>query len=348
MKTYALVILIGDIVSVNKHLIDVVCQEYQLGIPKSQFNACVGGRLHRVYQFETSQGRYILKLLNPDIIMQADKQDRYRVTEEIARELAKTVSLIPALTHAGDPLLTYADETMLIYPYVDATILLQNEIMIHHVEKIGQALATIHQADLKHLPSPAVELLVLTVLDNENKKKNIVLRCQNIAEQIANCEAIIDEIAAYCSENQTLLQQNVVISHRDCDPKNVLWDKKDNYFLIDWESAGQINRMKDLVATAIYWSLDDKYKVDPLRLAAFIEAYQQHQGHIQKSEMAAGLYGLLGDWLGWLDFNLLRLINHEINSAEFELGRSEARLTLHALPIIYKQIPSLLNHFASA
>ena len=54
-----------------------------------------------------------------------------------------------------------------------------------------------------------------------------------------------------------MLSTTTVISHRDLDPKNVMW----NYnkpVLIDWESAGYINPMQDLIETAIYWSKMNK------------------------------------------------------------------------------------------
>ena len=34
--------------------------------------------------------------------------------------------------------------------------------------------------------------------------------------------------------------QNQVISHRDLDPKNVMW-KNDAPYIIDWEAAGYVN-----------------------------------------------------------------------------------------------------------
>ena len=58
------------------------------------------------------------------------------------------------------------------------------------------------------------------------------------------------------------LRKNLVISHRDCHPKNMLWDSQGQYFLIDWESAGLINKTKDTIATAIYWSLNADYSIN--------------------------------------------------------------------------------------
>jgi thiamine kinase-like enzyme len=38
------------------------------------------------------------------------------------------------------------------------------------------------------------------------------------------------------------------------DYKNVLWDKKDRSFLIDWEAAGYINPLQELIDVAMAWS----------------------------------------------------------------------------------------------
>lgn len=46
-----------------------------------------------------------------------------------------------------------------------------------------------------------------------------------------------------------------VISHRDLDPKNVMWDGM-NPYLIDWEAAGPVNPYQEFLEVALYW-VDD-------------------------------------------------------------------------------------------
>lgn len=70
---------------------------------------------------------------------------------------------------------------------------------------------------------------------------------------------------------------------------------------------------------------------------------QNNNGIIQQDETKAGLYGLLGDWITWLDFNISRIINNPENSEEFEFGMKEASNTLSALPIVSEQFPTLIK-----
>ncbi|MFS1511599.1 phosphotransferase [Chengkuizengella sp. SCS-71B] len=67
-----------------------------------------------------------------------------------------------------------------------------------------------------------------------------------------------------------LLASNTVISHRDLDSKNVMWNQ-DNPVLIDWESAGYINPMQDLIETAIYWSENEIGSIDKKRNAQIMK-----------------------------------------------------------------------------
>lgn len=61
----------------------------------------------------------------------------------------------------------------------------------------------------------------------------------------------------------------MVISHRDLDSKNVMWNQY-NPVLIDWESAGYINPMQDLIETAIYWSKNEKGVIDKQRFLSLL------------------------------------------------------------------------------
>src|SRR5258706_229813 len=50
---------------------------------------------------------------------------------------------------------------------------------------------------------------------------------------------------------QSLLSKESVISHRDLDQKNVLWNDKNIPYLIDWESTGKINPYQETITAAI-------------------------------------------------------------------------------------------------
>ncbi|MEO8400531.1 MAG: phosphotransferase [Gammaproteobacteria bacterium] len=323
-------------------LLELVCKSYKLGQCLSEPEPCSGGLLHRIWRFDTTKGSYILKVLNPTIMRLPDRLARYRVTELIARAFEKTIPAIAALMHHHDPLFRYENETIMVFPYLKARVLQPTEINAMHTAAIGRVLAVIHNTYIYIHDVPPVELLQQHFSTPEILSK-LSARAPDIAKQFSVCEKVIYQIISLCHANENILTNNIVISHRDCDPKNVLWDEKNQYYFIDWESAGRINKTKDLVATAIYWSLDERYIIESEHLVAFLSAYQENSGMVVKEEIEAGFYGLLGDWLGWLEFNFSRIAECEENSAEFLLGKSEAEKTLFALPRLVEQFQVLLK-----
>lgn len=318
-------------------LFEAICQTYDLGECLSPPLLCSGGLSHLVSELETTRGHYIVKHLNPAIINNPQIAERYRVTETIAQALQKYISAICAIKNNNDVLFIFAEHTIMLFPYVQAKILKQNKLTLHHVEKIAESLADIHLANIKIEDAPPAELR--PVKQNCETKKSLHAIVEG---KLRQAEAIITDIENKNQQAQSILANNLVISHRDYDPKNVLWDHNHQYYIIDWEAAGLINKTKDLVATALYWSMDNQHIVNPQYLAKFILTYQKKSCFIDVNELEAGFYGLLGDWLGWLEFNLSRLANSPIGSANHQLGKKEALKTIKALISLSKQFPDII------
>ena len=74
------------------------------------------------------------------------------------------------------------------------------------------------------------------------------------------------------TESQVKLAGYQVISHRDLDPKNVMWKEK-NPYIIDWEAAGYVNPYQELVEVLNYWIVDAEGTYDYGMFQALIKAY---------------------------------------------------------------------------
>lgn len=320
-------------------IINAICQAYDLGQRLSAPTLCSGGLLHRVWRFRTTKNQYVIKILNPAIINQAENIVRYQVTESIARELAKHIPVVPGLTLNDDPLFYFENKVCMIFPFLNAKVLPQKAITLQHVEKISEVLAKMHQLNLSQSKAPTVELVVANFLNCEQQlEKNE----KELAELWLQCEFAVNEVKQKCQLYKNILQNNLIVSHRDLDPKNVLWDEQNNLTVIDWESAGLINKTKDILATALYWSFDEEYKVRFDYLDTFLKIYTGFQ-KIEKNEIEAGLYGFLNDWLNWMEFNFSRLFNSEKGSKEYTLGKVELKKTMLALPTVLKQYPKIIE-----
>jgi thiamine kinase-like enzyme len=130
-------------------------------------------------------------------------------------------------------------------------------------------------------------------------------------------QEIIDNLYEWnVRANQSVirLESELVISHRDLEPKNVIWSLKDPV-IIDWESAGYINPMQDLIETAIYWARDGKGSLDRDRFLAFINGYKMKYGKIQANWEMVLESGYLGK-LGWLEYSLKRSLLIECTDEE--------------------------------
>ncbi len=318
----------------TKNLLDKICKAYQIGELLGEPLALSGGLLHSTWKIKTETGFYVIKKLNPAVSAQ---KDRYRLSEKIGEIFSKSISAIPALKQKGDFIFSDENESFLVFPYKNASILTQQSITAEQVKKIATALSNIHRTHIAILNPPAVELFSRDVSCWRTAYEALQNKAPLVAENLLEKVSVLEDIHREHINLLPILQNNLVISHRDFDPKNVLWDEAKQYYLIDWESAGLINKTKDLMATAIYWSFDEKYQVNVDYFFLFLETYSKNGGSIEKNEIKAGFYGFLADWLNWLDFNISRMLNNPRESAEFSLGAYETQNTLKAIKILLSQ-----------
>jgi thiamine kinase-like enzyme len=143
-------------------------------------------------------------------------------------------------------------------------------------------------------------------------------------------------------EASEFLSSNMVISHRDLDSKNVMWNLH-NPVLIDWESAGFINPIQDLIETAIYWSKNDKGEIDKQRFFSFVSGYKKKYGELHADWRMVLVNGFLGK-LGWLEYNLKRSLWIECtDDEEQKMGTAQVTGTIYEIRNYADQIPKLLN-----
>lgn len=322
----------ADILS--KECLHEICRVYQIGEILSQPQACTGGLVHQTFSFQTTQGGFVLKILNASVISQSQKIDTYRKTEQIAREFEKYIPAIPALLQHQDPLFKFHENRLMLFKQVEAKTLSPNQINNSHIIQIAISIAKMHEVNLSIPNAPDNILLSFGVLNNEVRLNQAMQKTPEITSLL---EKNLNDIHIFSREYQkiiSILKQDLIISHRDCDPKNVLWDKTDSHFIIDWEAAGWINKTRDVISTALYWSIDEEFNINDSALTIFLETYQNNFPTFKRTELEAGIFGFLGDWLGWLDFCLTRIIDNDIGTDEYKIGITEAKKTLTGFPIL--------------
>jgi Ser/Thr protein kinase RdoA (MazF antagonist) len=297
-----------------------------------------GGLLHTMYAVETTKGKYAVKALNPSIMKRPDALGNYIRSERIAHLVSKNVPALPAKTINGNAIQKVGDHWFLVFDWVEGRSVKQDEIGIDHCRKIGSVLADIHHTDFQELGIEPEETEVRPSIDwNVYLKKGQVMK----AEWVKSFEDIIENLYEWdagAREAESSLGSGMVMSHRDLDPKNVMW-VQGGPIVIDWESAGYIHPMHDLVETALYWS----GTWDQDRFSAFISGYRGENGTLKADWEAVLTHGFSGK-LGWLDYNLKRSLWLECKDEEEQrLGIRQVIETIGELGEYADRIPELLK-----
>ncbi|TLS36176.1 phosphotransferase [Pseudalkalibacillus caeni] len=302
---------------VDFQLFKKLCVESKLGEIIGVPISISGGLLHKMFAVETNKGKYAIKILNPQIMKRPDAMNNYINSERIANLVSKKVPAAPAKIINGDFILKKDSHFYMVFDWVEGQTLKPAFISCRHSEKIGSLLAAIHRTDFSEINIEE---------DLENNEQTIDWNYYFHEGQKSNAEWIelmignVDKLYEWSSlanKANKLLSSNFVISHRDLDPKNVLW-YQDNPVLIDWESAGHVNPMHDLVETALYWSEDETGYVDKERFFAFINGYKKINGEIKADWPTVLENGYLGK-LGWLEYNLKRSLWIECTNKEEQM-----------------------------
>ncbi|SEB79506.1 aminoglycoside phosphotransferase family protein [Paenibacillus sp. GP183] len=281
-----------------------LCNDLMLGEVVDVPVALSGGLLHRMYALKTTSGRYIVKALNPEIMSRPTAMQNFITSERIANFAANYVPAIPAIKFNGSAIQKEGDQLFLLFDWIDGKILKLNEINTVHCERIGGILSGIHMTDFSELGivnnwsdnrlSTDWNYYLKKGQESNSEWANILF--ENIENlHVWNTNAI---------KSAKLLTSDMVISHGDLDPKNVMWNQ-DNPILIDWESAGYRNPMQDLIETAIYWSENELGKIDKDKFFAFIGGYKKSHGTLQADWRMILTFGFLGK-LDWLEYSLKR------------------------------------------
>ncbi len=126
------------------------------------------------------------------------------------------------------------------------------------------------------------------------------------------------------------VSQNQVISHRDLDPKNIMW--RDNTpYIIDWESVGYVNPFQELIEVLNYWIPDETGRYDKVKFDVMIQAYTESIG-IRNVNWDAVLDCSFDGMLGWLEYSIKRALGMEGHDAEEKQeGMQQTKGTVYEL-----------------
>ncbi|SRR5579871_462873 len=324
--------------NVNSQKLAHLCERFQLGTALGEAQPVTGGLIHHMWRVETTQGRFAIKQLHPQIIGQPGLRDRYRLTEQIATALAaRGVPAVRALACADGPVQDIDDISVLVFPWREGSTLSSGPAEPTQAGQIGAVLGQMHAL---RLSIPGLEIPTWRVFRDDDwvlLARRGTERALPWAESLRGALRDIRWWNGLAQEADKRLWNNLVVSHRDLDQKNVLWRDGTTFAIIDWEAAGLINPTRELADVALAWSGQTVGEPSEAAFRAVIDGYRLAGGALADSAYDA-LYSCLGNALEWLEFNLRRTLNDASTPDEQAIANAEIPKTLTMLQTLAENI----------
>lgn len=291
-----------------------------------------GGLLHKMYRVSTSNGLFAVKVLNPEIMKRSDALSNTIQSEKVAKAFDGLIPAVVSLEIDGNQVHKLGEEYYMVFPWTDGASVFPKEITPHHCEAIGSILGKMHHRNLKVegiIPEEdsfeifAWDAYLQRINDPEYSDKEWADAYKKSVKDIKRWNEMVCEAEGY-------LSKLTVISHRDLDPKNVMWSD-DKPYIIDWEAAGYVNPYQEFLEVINYWADDGTGKPVKEKYDALVNAYCKYMdiSAVKWDEVFHGSY--IG-MLGWLEYNVKRALGIEISDeAERLLGENQVIGSIHEL-----------------
>lgn len=313
-------------------IIEILLEKCKLGKVLENPTRVFGGLLNRMYKVRTTTGTYAIKLLNPEV-MKRDNAKSNHIFAETVSNIAKYngVSCLPAKVFDNEVLQQAKDYYFLVFDWFNGRAIQDEELTIEKCKKVAKELSKLHKIDYTELKEKCKAYYDTNEIDWDFylEKINNKLLKDLLAKNIDKFK----ELDKQAIESLNVISKNIVISHRDLDLPNILWNKEENPVMIDWESSGLINPSMEVIDTAWNWSGGQKY-FDKDKFQTFVKTYKENGGNL--SDYADALKANFKSKFGWLEYNLKRVTGIEcVDEEERELGEKEVARSIDEINKFY-------------
>lgn len=312
---------------INK-ILETLLEQCKLGNMKEIPVRVSGGLLNRMFKVSTDNGIYAIKLLNPEVMKRENAKDNHIFAETISN-IAKNkgVSCLPAKIINNTVLQLVDGYYFLVFDWFEGKSIEDDELTFDKVRKVAKELVKIHNIDFKEQKNKCKAYYESNIIDWDFYIEKI--ENKDLKELLLDNMKRFNELDLTSIENLSYISKNMIISHRDLDLPNILWDKSENPIIIDWESSGLINPSMEVVDTAWNWSGGQNY-FDKEKYQLFVQTYKENGGNLEEYNEA--LKAVFKAKLGWLEYNLKRVCGIEcIDEEERKLGESEVKRSIEEI-----------------
>ena len=279
-----------------------------------------GGLLNKMFKVSTTKGNFAFKLINPEVVKRKDGIKNILFTEKVSN-IAKLngIKCISAIEINNELIHSINDKYFLIFDWFDGRPINESELAEDKIKTVAKELCKLHKIEYNNLKN---ECDITYELDEINfdfylskiKDKNIY----NLVKEIKNRFSNLDKESI---ESLKKIKDKKVISHRDLDLPNVLWNSENIPVIIDWETSGWVNPTLEVIDTAWNWA-GGKDFFDKNKYSIFVNTYEKEGGNLDDYEIA-----FKADYkakLRWFEYNLKRITIFDfLDEEEKKLGEKE-------------------------
>ena len=113
--------------------------------------------------------------------------------------------------------------------------------------------------------------------------------------------------------------------------------------MIDWESARRLNPTYEIVNAALDWAgITTDFNITLFH--KLILTYQQAGGLITNNAMEMSFYGVMGNWINWMMYNINRAITSQ-DPEQKTIGVEQVNQVLLTILRIKNIMPELMKQY---
>lgn len=318
-----------------KEIFEEVIKQLNLGNNLLGAEPIHGGALHKMWRIETERQVFAIKEINSHVASRRSFWKHHETTENIANTFYQNhIPAVCALKINQHFVNKCLNNFFIVYPYIGGNVIQPDQLNEQQLDTIGSLFSKMHLLDID---VEGVETPYYDIFDNDYWT---TLLSQQDTSTISSCLANLIDWNDKYHEAIPFLNKKLVITHRDMHPSNILWDNHRQPHVIDWEAAGLMNPMLEIVGYGLEWGGIISGTFVEKNTKHILEAYKKYnRSAVSKEEIEHAFYGWIGNCvMGWTEFNVRRMSGEtSTDPKEIKIGKD----------IIQNKMNNCINYIAA-